>query len=324
MLDITCSIVLYNNPIEDVRRAIESVLRSSLKVKLILVDNSEEDKFRYEFISPDLEYIFTGKNLGYGRAHNLAISKVRGRTKYHLVLNPDVEFDPEILTSLFRFMEKRRDVGLVMPKVLYRNGETQYLCKMLPSPSDLILRRFLPGPIKKLFKNRLEKYELKHQNYNSIMDIPNLSGCFMFIREEVFNSVGKFDERYFMYLEDTDFCRRINSYYRTIYYPSVSILHGYSKASYKSFRLMKYHLLSSFRYFSKWGWFIDRNRKVINEAIMNSDLMPAMEALRIEKREALQKRQLEEASTFFSEKETMPIPLHEFPNTNVLKLIPNT
>ncbi|MBC7848610.1 MAG: glycosyltransferase family 2 protein [Chitinophagaceae bacterium] len=280
MIEISCSIVLYNNPVQEVRRAIESVLQSTHSVKVYLVDNSEEDKFRYEFISPQVEYIYTGENLGYGRGHNLAIARVKGRSKYHLILNPDVEFDPAILTSLFNFMEKRTDVGLVMPKVLYRNGELQYLCKRLPSPADLILRRFIPKPIKALFKKSMESYELKQKDYNSVMDIPNLSGCFMFIREEVFRYIGQFDERYFLYLEDTDLCRRINAYYRTIYYPSVSIIHGYSKASYKSLKLMKYHLQSSIKYFNKWGWLFDRSRQLINAAVLDNQLMPALELRR--------------------------------------------
>jgi GT2 family glycosyltransferase len=88
-----------------------------------------------------------------------------------------------------------------------------------------------------------------------------------------------------MYLEDTDFCRRINQYYRTIYYPKVSIIHGYSKASYTSFKLMKHHLQSSIKYFNKWGWFFDKDRNQINRVVLNNELLPAMEKARAEKRD---------------------------------------
>lgn len=276
MIDISVSIVLYNNPLEDIQNVIRSVLSANRKTVLFLVDNSEEDQVRYLIKHPRVHYIFTGKNLGYGKAHNLAIEKSKGVSKYHLVLNPDVEFNGSVLDTLFHFMEKRSDIGLIMPKVLYRNGETQYLCKMLPSPSDLFLRRFFPGPLKKLVKGKMEKYELKGKDYNSIMDIPNLSGCFMFMRNEVLQTIGGFDERYFMYLEDTDLCRRINEYYRTVYFPGVSIIHGYSKASYKSFKLMRHHLVSSIRYFNKWGWLSDRNRTLINNSVWNYETMEKM------------------------------------------------
>lgn len=277
MTDITCSIVLYHNPAEEVRKAIESFLNCNRDIKIYLVDNSANDLLRYQFISPQLEYIFNGRNLGYGAGHNLAIQKAIGKSKYHLVLNPDVEFNPSILNSLFSFMELNKEVGLTMPKVFYKNGQTQYLCKKIPSPSDLILRRFLPGSLQFLFKKNLEEYELKHKDYNRIMEVPNLSGCFMFIRTEVFSNVGLFDERYFLYLEDTDLCRRINEDYRTVYFPKVSIIHGYSKASYKSLRLMKFHLKSSMQYFNKWGWFKDAKREAINYSVLNSSYTPKLQ-----------------------------------------------
>ena len=277
MLDITCSIVLYHSPTDEVRKAIESFLNCNRNIKLYLVDNSANDLLRYQFISPQLEYIFNGRNLGYGAGHNLAIQKAMGKSKYHLVLNPDVEFKPSILNSLFNFMELNKEVGLTMPKVFYKNGQTQYLCKKIPSPADLILRRFLPRSLQSMFKKNLEQYELKHKDYNNIMEVPNLSGCFMFIRTDIFSSVGLFDERYFLYLEDTDLCRRINEDYRTVYFPKVSIIHGYSKASYKSFRLMKLHLQSSVKYFNKWGWFKDLKREAINYSVLNNCYTPKLQ-----------------------------------------------
>ena len=278
-MEITCSIVLYHNPVEDLRKAVDSFLNYTQKGVLYLVDNSATDFFRYQFLSPRIEYIYNGKNIGYGAGHNIAIRKVVGRSQYHLVLNPDVEFNSDILRGLFSFMQNNRHVGLVMPKVLYRNGQLQHLCKRLPSPFDLFLRRFFPGPMKFIIKPFLEKYELRNRDHNAIMEVPNLSGCFMFIRNTVFTSIGLFDERYFMYMEDTDLCRRINRYYRTVYYPLECIVHGYSKASYKSFKLMKYHLNASFRYFNKWGWFKDGQRISINRAILNNSFRPKFPVL---------------------------------------------
>jgi GT2 family glycosyltransferase len=276
MFDITCSIVVYHSPIEDLQKAIESFVGLRGNIRLFIVDNSGNDRLRFLLRHPKVEYIFPGKNLGYGKAHNLAIRKILGRSRYHLVLNPDVEFNPEILHSLYNFMEQRPSIGLVMPKVLYRNGEMQHLCKMLPSPFDLFLRRFLPGSLKRLFQAKLDRYEMKHVDYNKTMQIPNLSGCFMFLRTEALAHLGTFDERYFMYMEDTDLCRRINTYYQTIYYPVVSIVHGYSKASYKSMRLLRHHLTSSIRYFNKWGWFADKHRDMINASASTLQYPPKL------------------------------------------------
>jgi GT2 family glycosyltransferase len=278
MYEITCSIVLYRNPVDEVRKAVESFLSCPKRIRLYLVDNSPDDSLRFQFMNPHIEYIFTGKNLGYGSGHNIAIKRAQGQSLYHIILNPDVEFDPIVLNGLFAFMENNGNVGLVMPKVLYRNGALQYLCKKIPSPSDLFLRRFFPGPLKFVVNKFLEAYELRHKDYDSIMEVPNLSGCFMFIRTAVFMNIGLFDEQYFLYLEDTDLCRRINKYYRTIYYPRESIIHGYSKASYKSFKLMRHHLQSSIKYFNKWGWFNDKRRWTINRVIDQSSFQPQLGA----------------------------------------------
>src|SRR5215467_1556283 len=277
MVEISCSIVLFHNEADEIRKPIESFLSCSKNVKLYLVDNSAEDTLRYQFISPQIEYFFTGKNLGYGAGHNLAIQKSIGDSKYHIIINPDVEFNPAILDGLYEFMQLNKDIGLVMPKVLYKTGELQYLCKKLPSPTDLILRRFFPKPLKFLFKRFLSTYELRHRDYDTIMEVPNLSGCFMFIRTEVFSKVGSFDEQYFMYLEDTDLCRRINEYYRTVYYPLETIIHAYQKGSYKNFKLMRYHLKSSIQYFNKWGWFKDQRRAVINKSLVDNPLINQMQ-----------------------------------------------
>ena len=162
-------------------------------------------------------------------------------------------------------MENNPDIGLVMPKMLYPDGSIQHLCKLLPTPWNLIRRRFLP---EKIFSKQNSFYELRFTGYDKIMDVPYLSGCFMFIRTDVLSHVGLFDERFFMYLEDVDISRRIYKYYRTVYYPEVSVFHEYEKGSYGSSRLLLYHLWSAIRYFNKWGYFFDKERQEINKNVV--------------------------------------------------------
>jgi GT2 family glycosyltransferase len=167
-------------------------------------------------------------------------------------------------------MEGNKDVGLVMPKVLYPDGRIQYLCKLLPTPFDLFGRRFLNFyPFKKYIEKRNEIYELRFTGYDKIMEVPYLSGCFMFIRTKVLEKVGLFDERFFMYLEDTDLSRRIHKMAKTIYYPHVHIYHEYGKGSYKNKKLLKYHIESAIKYFNKWGWFFDKERREINKKVLS-------------------------------------------------------
>lgn len=262
MYDVCGSIVLYENEPEVVSRAIESFLNTDLKVFLYLIDNSPNDNLRVLANSPNVEYIFVNKNIGFGAGHNIAIKKSVYNSKYHLVLNPDIYFEKGALEKIFSFMETNSDVGLLMPKILYPDGSIQYLCKMLPTPLEIFLRRFLP--FRKLVEKRNERYELRYTGYDKIMNVPYLSGCFMFLRSNVLQEIGAFDERFFMYFEDTDLTRRIHRKYKTIFYPYVSIFHCYGKESYKKLRVLLIHIKNAFIYFNKYGWVFDKERKEIN------------------------------------------------------------
>ena len=266
------SIVTYRNDYENIKKNINSFIESPLLEKLFIIDNSPTDDLKeIRNVDSNIEYIFNPSNPGYGTSHNIAIRKsISNLTKYHIVLNPDIYFSKEgVLEELYVFIERNNDVGLVMPHVLYRDGSIQYLCKLLPTPLDLFGRRFLNfAPFKKIIEKRKELYELIFTGYNRIMEPPYLSGCFMFLKVEVLKEVGLFDERFFMYLEDTDLSRRIHKKYKTVFYPKVTIYHDYAKGSYKNFKLLKYHMQSAIKYFNKWGWFFDKERKNMNLKIM--------------------------------------------------------
>jgi GT2 family glycosyltransferase len=267
MIQLTGSIVLYQNKRQIVKQAIESFLDTNLPVKLFLIDNSPSDKLRDLSLDPRIEYFFNNDNLGFGKAHNIAINKSFVlNSKYHLVLNPDVYFNAGTLERIFEYMEGHQEAGLILPKVLYPDGELQYLCKILPTPFDLFLRRFLK--FKYLQDKWNNKYELRFANYDRIMNIPYLSGCFMFFRNEALKKVGLFDENIFMYMEDTDITRRIHKKFKTLFYPEATIYHYFEKGSHKTFKLAKISIESSIKYFNKWGWFFDKERRDINKRIL--------------------------------------------------------
>lgn len=267
--DLTISIVLYKSNLSKLKAVIDSVYKTSLKFKLYLIDNSPSDELK-SLVRPGIEYIFNNKNLGFGKAHNIAMRKSVSEATYHLVLNPDVYFGAGVLESLFDKMESDPSIGMISPKILYPDGHVQHLCKLLPTPLDLFARRFLPDA--DWIRERNKKYELKETGYNCEMNIPYLSGCFMFLRTSVLNEVGFFDERIFMYIEDADLTRRIHQKYKTIFYPEAQIFHHYEKGSYKNKKLMMYNIHGAAVYFFKWGWFHDRERKKINEKVISSYL----------------------------------------------------
>ena len=263
---LNVSIVIYNNDFAEIASLVRNLQSFQIINHIYLIDNSPRPNGLFKTLNAN--YISPGYNLGYGAGHNLAIQRsVDDEVCYHLVLNPDVWIDnEEVLQELFAYMEGNPDVGLVMPMIRFPDGQQQYLCKLLASPLDLIGRRFLP--IDKLIRDRNNKYELRFTQYNRIMQVPSLSGCFMFLRTSVLKTIGGFDERFFMYLEDNDLSRRVGQVSRTMFYPHVSVIHEYKKGSYKSPKLMIYHITSAIRYFNKWGWLFDNEKKKVNHRVL--------------------------------------------------------
>lgn len=265
-MNVTAAIVLYENDVDELKKAIDSCLASPLIHTLYLMDNSATNRLQSLAQQARVRYIHLGKNIGFGAAHNVAIQQVD--SAYHLMLNPDISFATGVIEELSAFMESNPGVGLVMPKVYYNGGKIQRLCKLLPSPLNLFGRRFAGNS--KWGKALDATYELYDFNYDYVLDVPNLSGCFMFVRTALLKQLGGFDPRYFMYLEDVDLIRRIGRQARTVFYPNVHVYHGYRKESYANGKLMRIHILSAIKYFNKWGWFIDPERKKLNKITLNA------------------------------------------------------
>lgn len=264
MKGLSASIVVYKNRADILEKAIHSFLDATEESKLFIVDNSPTDALKYLVDDPRIIYRFNNKNVGFGAGHNTILRQVLNESIYHIILNPDVYFDKHVITTLYQFMAQHPEIGQVMPKVLYPDGRLQPLCKLLPTPKTLIKRRFF-----NFHKSSLEKenyrYELRFSGYDKIMDVPFLSGCFMFLRTEVLKHVGLFDEQFFLYTEDTDLSRRIHKYYRTVYFPQVTIYHYHQRGSYRNLWLMWCNIKSAVRYFNKWGWSIDSEREYFNQ-----------------------------------------------------------
>ena len=269
MYDFTACIVTYNTKKEELAKIINCFQNTELKFKLWISDNSEKDtsrNFIEKFSDSRIEYIFNNANNGFGTGHNVVIEKlIRGKEKseFHLMINADVYFEKNTIEKIINYMRKNTDIGQIGPKIYEPNGKVSKSCRLLPTPLNLIFRRFFP--IKSVIEKMDYNYEMKWYDYQSVIEVPILSGCFIFVRTDVLKDIGGFDERYFMYMEDYDLCRRIGKKYKTVFYPEVKIIHEHGKASYKSRKMMMLHINSAIKYFNKWGWFFDKERKVKNE-----------------------------------------------------------
>jgi len=254
-IDTSIAIVTYNNS-NVIKKCLNSIFETTknLKFELIIVDNSSSDD-TIEIIEnnfKNIKLIQNNKNIGFGAAHNIAIKS--GKGKYHLVLNPDIIFTENSIEKLVNFMEANPAVGLVSPKIVYPDGKIQYLCKRFPCLFDLAVRRFTPRFIQDLFKKRIDYFEMRETGYNKIMDVPYLSGSIMLFRKSILEKIGGFDENYYMYFEDADITRRMAEISRTVFYPYTSVIHLWEQGSHKDIKLFFISLISTAKYFNKWGW----------------------------------------------------------------------
>lgn len=266
-MNISASLVLFHNDPEEYSLAIQSFLDGSDGI-LYVVDNSVTPLMHELFLHPRVRYLFAGKNLGFGSAHNRALAMIAQTSDFHLFLNPDVVFDASVLPALVRHFDRSADVGVLMPRIEYPNGDLQRLCKLLPSPLDLILRRFIPSHA---IRERInQRYELHALPQDRPSNVPTLSGCFLLVRMNLLQKLGGFDERYFMYMEDVDLVRRIGDIAKVVYDPSVKVIHSYGKGSYKNKILLRYHLVSAIQYFFKWGWIFDKTRHQRNKLMLDA------------------------------------------------------
>ena len=266
---ITATIVVYQPKMNWLLNSIHSFIdKDNFTKKLFIIDNSPTFNIELESLANDqIEYVFNNRNLGFGRAHNLGIKKaIAAGSDFHLILNPDVSFDSDIITELASVLMQDETVGLISPKVVYENGEIQRLCKLLPTPRHLFFRRFLKNSSHVERLN--QELELQAFGYDKVAEIPWLSGCFLLARTSHLKKIGGFDKRFFMYMEDIDLSRRSLQHFKNIFYPNVTIRHFYEKGSYKSLKLTFVHLISAIQYFSKWGWFFDNEREMINKKTM--------------------------------------------------------
>lgn len=259
----SCSIVCYRSRREQVERLLASVTTARPDLLVYLVDNSPADTLRALAERFGARYRHQPENPGYARGHNLALREaIAARSAYHVVLHPDIQIPLDAIGKLIAWMEQHPDVGLLAPRVHYPDGRLQPLCKLLPHPLELLVRRFFP--LLHRSSGRLARYELHGSGYSRVMEVPALSGCFLLMRLETVQRAGLFDERFFLYFGDVDLSRRVGRIARTVFVPHVAVVHDYGRGSYRDWLLLGHHLISAARYFNKWGWLRDEERARVN------------------------------------------------------------
>lgn len=251
MTDISITIVAYHNE-EDVRNAVCSIMEHTVmdvRKKIYIVDNSIQkntlNRLQQQF--SQVTYLKMEKNLGFGKGHNYVLPQLD--SKYHAIVNPDILLKEDSLSILVNFMEKH-EIGMVVPRLLDESGNLQSVYRRELTVFDMGVRMFLSSH----FKKRQEHHTMQEMDYTKPFQVPFAQGSFLVIRTDLFQKLGGFDERYFMYMEDADLCKRVNQCSKLYYCPDTGVIHKWERGSHKDKNLRKQHIISMFRYFHKWGW----------------------------------------------------------------------
>jgi len=230
-----------------------------LKYEIIVVDNNSEDHLGeiLAWQNPEIKFIQNKINLGMGTGNNVGLREANG--KYIAVVNPDTLVFKDTFVKLHDFMEASPKVGIVGPLQYNPDktiGDSCYRWHNLMTP---IFRRTPFGKFK-FAKQEIARYLMKDFDHQTTKEVDWLLGSFLFIRAQAIKQVGMFDERFFLYFEDTDLCRRFwQKNWQVVYYPEAKIIHNHLRQSaqapwYKFLwdRTTRAHIASWIKYLRKW------------------------------------------------------------------------
>lgn len=259
-MDLSIIIVNYKST-KKTLVCLESIYNSkldNLSYEVLVVDNDSKDGVETDVKSkyPQVKFIQSGKNLGMGQGNNLGINHSRGNVL--VCLNADTILKPNCILTLYDYIMRHSEVGIVAPKLLNTDGTLQYSCFREYNLFTPLYRRTFLG---RFNKKHLDRFLMKDFDHNAIREVAWVMGSCLVARKEVINKVGMFDDAFFMYFEDTDLCRRMRARgYKVMYNPNAELVHDHGRGSAKEkwyiapfkSKLAREHIKSWIKYFIKW------------------------------------------------------------------------
>ncbi|MFH1456543.1 MAG: glycosyltransferase family 2 protein [Patescibacteria group bacterium] len=256
------SVIILNYKTKNLTKQCIKNIESSdlaLEYEIIVVDNNSRDGIKQmmqkEF--PKHKFISSEINLGMGGGNNLGIQRANGQ--YILVINSDVVVFKESIKKLINFMDSHDRAGVVAPRVLNPDKTIVDSCCRWPNLDTFVYRRTFLGTTRK-GKKELAHYLYKNEDLSVPKQVDWIFGCSLLFRKQALNEVGSFDKRFFLFLEETDLCRRMwQKKWQVWYVPESQIVHyphrrtmGTGKIKDMFSKYTWIHLYSWIKYFIKW------------------------------------------------------------------------
>jgi len=246
-------IVVDNNSDDNCLEMVKNIFKDNLKNNEIQPELPIINKLEI----PPIETIQSKSNDGFAVGNNLGIKQVKG--EYVMILNPDIAVVPGALEKMVNFMQENQQVGIIGPRLINPDGSVQYSCRRFPSLMTPLYRRTFLGKL--LFaKKPLIDYLMKDFDHEEKIEVDWLFGACLLIRKSVMDKVGLFDERFFMYFEDLDLCRRVwQAGFKIIYFAKVEMVHYHQRLSAERNGVLgilskggRIHIASGIKYFAKY------------------------------------------------------------------------
>ena len=232
MTDLSIIIVNYKSKglLKQCVRGVK-LLPLKLNYEIIVVDNNSQDssvKMMKEFF-PEVKLIASPENKGFAAGINLGLREARG--KYIMTLNPDIAVFEGSIEKMYDYLEKHLEVAVLGPRLTSPDGTRQVSCYRFPRYLTPIYRRTPLGNLP-FAKKSLRHYLMLDTDTAKIMPVDWILGACMFVRAEAIKKVGLMDERFFLYFEDVDWCRRFwQSGFKVMYFYESEMVHYHQRLS---------------------------------------------------------------------------------------------
>lgn len=252
-LELAITICSWNTR-DDLRVCLASLdaVRGEAEFEVIVVDNNSGDQsaemVREEFPWVRLEALM--QNLGFAGGQNHAMAM--RNAPHAFPLNSDTIVHPGALRKVLDYAKAHPEAGIIGPKLLNPDGSLQLSCRRFPNPVAALFRN---TPIGKLFPNNrfTREYLMQDWDHTKQREVDWVSGAAFLVRKEVIDKIGMFDEAYFMFCEDVDWCWRAwKAGFKVVYYPEAVITHAIGRSTDKAPNRMigRFHR-SMFRFYVK-------------------------------------------------------------------------
>lgn len=242
-------VILHFNKPDLTEACLESVRQlgtKSFKIEVIVVNNNPLEKIvvlKKKF--PEFIFLKTSKNLGYAGGNNFGIKKALARkADFVLLLNNDTLLDKKMVVEFLKTAKTNKQAGILGPKIYFAPGCEFHRQRYQEKDRGKVIW-YAGGLVdwQNIIASHRGVDEVDQGQYSQLEATDFVSGCAMLVRREVFEKVGLFDENYFLYLEDVDFCQRVKRRgYKIIFVPSAKVWHANAGSSEVGGPLHDYYL----------------------------------------------------------------------------------